>query len=176
MIITETAEIEINGVREVREAVFSPDKIYRYRLDICWDTGLPTLATVGLNPSTATHLKDDPTIRRGKGFAKRYGCGSYRMLNAFAYRSTDYKALFRVADPVGPENTIEFLNFWLDGTVGIACWGAHITERQWRHYYRGHYLSDAFPSLKCFRKTKSGHPEHPLYLPADLKPIPFQYD
>lgn len=169
------------NIHEIREAAFSEDSLvkefglYRYRLDITWDSTLPTLVTIGLNPSTATHLKDDPTIRACKEFAKLLGCGTLRMLNAFALRSTDYKALFKVPDPIGPENTVEFLKHWWDGAITVACWGSHITERPWRHFYRGHEIAQTIPNLKCWRKTKSGHPEHPLYLPRNLQPIPFAY-
>lgn len=180
--ITETSELWLKpNIHEIREAAFSEDAhvqqygLYRYRLDITWDSTLPTLVTIGLNPSTATHTKDDPTIRRCKEFAKAFGCGTLRMLNVFALRSTDYKALFRVPDPIGPENTLEFLRYWCDGALTVACWGSHITERQWRHFYRAHEIAEAIPNLQCLRKTKSQHPEHPLYLPADLKPIPFAY-
>lgn len=164
---------EIDDVK--REAVFSEDGRYRYRLDICWNPTLRTLCTIGLNCSIADHLKNDPTITRGIGFAESLGCGSYRMLNAFAFISTDYKALFRAADPVGPENTVEFLRHWTDGTIAVAAWGAHMTERGWRHFYRGHNIAEAIPALHCFKLTKSGHPQHPLYLPKTLQPIPFAY-
>lgn len=97
------------------------------------------------------------------------------MLNAFALRSTDHKALFRFKDPVGPENTVEYLKQWCDGPMTIACWGAHITERKWSHYYRGHVIAESIPGLLCLRKTQKGHPEHPLILPYGLKPIPFSY-
>ncbi len=161
---------------EMREAVYSDDEIYRYRLDICFDLNNPrTLVTIGLNPSTATETKDDPTIRVCKRLAKDMGCGTYRMLNAFAFRSTDYKALFRNPDPIGPDNTIEFLQHWCDGAHVVACWGAHITERPWRHFYRGRDVAKAIPNLYALKITQSGHPHHPLYLPADTILKPFSY-
>lgn len=165
---------EVSGER--REAAFSPDRQFRYRLDITWDSTRPTMTTICLNPSTADHLQDDPTIRRGKAFARSFGCGTYRMLNVFAFRSTDYTAIFRQPDPIGEDNTLEYLRFWCDGTLAVAAWGAHITERNWwRHYYRGHDVADAIPELMCLKRTKSGHPQHPLYLPAGLRPMPFSY-
>lgn len=163
----------IDGVQ--REAAFSDDGKYRYRLDLYWNPDLPTLCTIGLNCSIADHLKNDPTITRCVGFAHSLNCGSYRMLNAFALISTDYKALFHDNDPVGPENTIEFLQHWTDGTIAVAAWGSHMTSRSWKHYYRGHNIAEAIPGLKCFKRTQSGHPQHPLYLPKTLKPIPFAY-
>jgi hypothetical protein len=32
-------------------------------------------------------VKDDPTVRRCRGFAEQWGCGGMRMLNIFAYRA-----------------------------------------------------------------------------------------
>lgn len=160
---------------ERREAVFSDDEIFRYSLDITWDPSLRTLATIALNPSTATHEKDDNTIRACKKLARAMNFGSYRMLNCFALRSTDYKALFRAEDPIGPSNTIEFLKHWCDGTFVIACWGAHITEKRWRHHYRGHEIAEQIPDLHALKVTQSGHPQHPLYISASVRPLPFAY-
>ena len=163
----------ING--EWREAAFSECGRYRYRLDITFDIDMPkTLVTICLNPSTATHLKDDATFRRCKGFAKQLGCGSYRMLNLFAYRSTDYRALFRVHDPIGPENTLEYLRRWTADAIVVAAWGAHVTERIWRYYRRGDEVLATIPGVLCWDLTGSGAPRHPLYLPSSsvLKPIP----
>lgn len=169
--ITRVAEVD----GEQREAVFSDDELYRLRLDITWDPSLRTLTTIALNPSTADHLRDDNTIRTCKKLARAMGYGTYRMLNAFAFRSTDYKALFRAPDPIGPENTIDFLKYWSDGTLVVACWGAHMTERPWRHFYRGREIAEAVTDLHALKVTQSGHPQHPLYLPADLRPFPWTY-
>lgn len=47
-----------------RGCVLSDCGSYRYRLWSDWNNALPTLAFVMLNPSTADHLTDDPTITR----------------------------------------------------------------------------------------------------------------
>ena len=87
-----TNEIVHKGTIE-SGAHFSPCERYRYRLWRCWDASKWKLAIIGLNPSTATHEEDDPTIRRCIGFAKRDGYGGLLMLNLFALRSTDPKGL-----------------------------------------------------------------------------------
>lgn len=160
---------------EVRTALFSDCQKYRYRLEIVWDTTSCLLVVIGLNPSTATHLEDDPTLKRVKSFARSFGCGGVRMLNAFAWRSTSPLALFQVADPVGPDNTLEFLRENRTA-VTVAAWGANIQKKPWRHWYRGHDITKVMPGLMCFRKTTDGHPEHPLYLPGDLTPVAFSYE
>ena len=57
------------------DAVFSPDRLHRYGLWRIWDDDLPKVLFIGLNPSTADELKNDPTIRRCIGYAKDWGYG-----------------------------------------------------------------------------------------------------
>lgn len=174
MIVSESTKQE-RGLTHQREACFSEDGKYRYRLSIIWEPTKRALPMIGLNPSIATAEHNDPTMRREIDFAISLGFGGLHKFNAFALVSTDYKALFKTPDPIGPENTIEFLQHWCDGPMVIACWGAHITERPWRHFYRGYDLAKAIPNLHALRVTKSHHPEHTLYLPSSLKPEPFAY-
>jgi hypothetical protein len=168
-------KIEMHHVDgEYRTAGYSECEKYRYFLKIIWDADLLAMGVIGLNPSTATHLVDDPTLRRVKGFAKGWGYGGIQMLNAFAVRSKDPKILFTHKDPIGPENTLAFLD-GLQCEFTLAAWGGNIRSRKWRHYYRGHDISHTIPHLQAFRITSKGDPEHPLYLPSDVKPVWFSY-
>ena len=58
-----------------RSAIMSDCGAYRYELRRIWDSSLPILLWVGLNPSTADHINDDPTNRRIAGFSKNWGYG-----------------------------------------------------------------------------------------------------
>lgn len=168
--VIKTAEVDGSS----RTACFSPCEKYRYFLDIEWAAG-PKMTVIGLNPSTATHLRDDPTLRRVTGFARKLKYGGVRMLNAFAYRSTDPAELFKVADPVGVENDVGFL--WdMRTEIVIAAWGSKIQSKVWKYWYQGHEIAVAITDLHCFRISKGGHPEHPLYLPRTLQPLPFSYE
>lgn len=151
---------------ETRTATFSPCRQYRYRLVIRWSEG-DLLTVIGLNPSTADEVLDDPTLRRVKGFARDMGLAGVQMLNAFAWRSTDPSVLPKIADPVGPENTLANLAAWIreHSPYAVAAWGTKIMPERERELLT---LSD----LHCFRHTKAGKPEHPLYLPAELRPVP----
>ena len=99
------------------DASFSKDRIHRYTLYRVWNEELPKVLFIGLNPSTATETKNDPTIRRCMGYAKDWGYGSYIMGNIFAFRSTDPKNLRKTHDPIGSEtdhSTDETTYYFLD--------------------------------------------------------------
>lgn len=161
----------------MKETVFSPCRQYRYTLWREWlmeggAHGQRHVQFIGLNPSTADETKDDPTIRRCIQFAKDWGYGSICMTNLFAWRETDPRKMMKQPNPVGEDNQHHLLTISSKAGIVIAAWGtkgAHLcqdlTVRSW--------LASVGIKLHCLRKTKEGHPEHPLYLPASLKPIEF---
>jgi hypothetical protein len=159
-------------------AVFSEDRVYRYRLDRRWDTA--TLATaartlniIGLNPSTADEREDDPTIRRCISFAKAWGFGSLVMTNLYALRGTDpfvlrlQKASGR--DIVGPENDHHLLKAAREANRVVLAWGTHGTllDRDTRVIQ----MLAPHVELWCFGVTYAGHPRHPLYLRRDTEAV-----
>jgi len=149
-------------------ATFSPCRVYRYTLTRVWDEDAPALAFVCLNPSTADETRDDPTMRRCIGFARRWGFGSMVATNIFALRSTDPGGLRRVDDPVGPGNDRAIRRVVRSADTVIAAWGAHgaYLDRQTR-------VMKLLPETAlCLGVTKAGAPKHPLYLPGDAEPIP----
>ncbi|MBI45648.1 MAG: hypothetical protein CMG66_05755 [Candidatus Marinimicrobia bacterium] len=150
------------------DALFSEDRIYRYALWRTWDDSLPKVLFVGLNPSTADEVQDDPTIRRCIRYAQDWGYGGYIMGNIFGYRSTDPKKLKLIDDPVGIDN-----NYWLkklhkEAALTIGAWGNH-----GKLLDRGEEIVNLLDNLYCLKVTKEGHPSHPLYLSSKLKPINF---
>jgi hypothetical protein len=87
-----------------RAAAFSRDGRYRYALWREWDAAKPCVLFIGLNPSSADDRRDDPTIRRCTGFARRWGFGRLAVGNLFALRTPHPSQLRRVPSPVGPRN------------------------------------------------------------------------
>ena len=151
------------------DAYFSKDRIYRYALWRTWDNSLPKVLFIGLNPSTANEIQDDPTNRRCKRYAYDWGYGGYIMSNIFGYRSTNPQKLYKIKDPIGPDN-----NFWLkklqkETVLTIGAWGNH-----GKLFNRGREVINLINNLYCLRITKEGQPTHPLYLPSKLKPIIFK--
>lgn len=162
---------------DVRSATLSDDGRYRYVLTRTWGPG-ETATFVMLNPSTADHVKDDPTITRCRRFARDWGYGQLVVVNLYAYRSTSPTAMFteeaRGVDIVGPDND-EHLRFALRGRRGIvvAAWGTHARPRE-VEFFRI-IAASAGVTVNALRVTKSGSPGHPLYIPADTVPTPYTF-
>ena len=159
------------------ECVFSPSRRYRY----VWKTRTINredgrlCAFIGLNCSTADENGPDNTVRICLNHATRWGFEHFVMLNLFAFRATDPKVMKAALDPIGPYN-----DYWIGHYVGradliVTAWGndgAYLNrDEQVIKLLRKSACIDAWPPL-CLAKTKAGHPHHPLYLKADLKPVP----
>jgi hypothetical protein len=157
-------------------AIISPSGTYRYTLrrdiSLIQSTERPCLFIM-LNPSTADATVDDPTIRRCIGFAKREQCTSMTVVNLFALRSPDPRALLQHADPIGPENDLhlrEQLRAHERGLI-IAAWGAHKQARP-RVATLRNILADLGTTLTvhALGLTQDGHPRHPLYV-EQIQPL-----
>lgn len=152
-------------------AVFSDCELYRYRLWRVWDGSKPKVCFIMLNPSTATHEVLDPTITRCKKRAEALDYGGLEVVNLFALRSTDPKALYLSLAPVGKGNFSQINLAATECHMTICAWGTHgkllgIGEAikgnmQTLHPEKTHYL----------KLNKDGSPAHPLYLDYKLKPI-----
>ena len=149
-------------------AVWSPCRKYRYTLWRVFSEYPPKnfMAVIGLNPSTATELEDDPTVNRCWKLAKREGFDAFCMLNIFALRSTDPQQLYKSADPIGAENDRWIIEVTQQADIVVAAWGVHGAFQ-----YRGRDVRQMILDLKCLGITKHGHPRHPLYLRKDVEII-----
>ena len=151
-------------------AHLSPCGLYRYRLDRYWGPGA-RLPFVMLNPSTADHKIDDPTIRRCMSFARREGAGGITVANLFALRATDPAALREShVYSFGPGNfdALYELAIWaVNVDMPIVCaWGAGGSIHG-GDAIGVEILKQRKPRLVCLGKTKGGSPRHPLYVRGD---------
>lgn len=154
-----------------RSAVFSDCEVYRYTLERVWDPSLPRILFVLLNPSTADAVNDDPTNRRGIGFAKAWGFGSCIFVNLFAFRSPDPKVMKAADDPVGEKNDAHILDQASRADRVVAAWGTH-----GNHQLRDSEVLDLLEGVGLYHLglTKDGHPKHPLYLSKDTELVPWE--
>jgi hypothetical protein len=144
---------------------------YRYMLTRTWNEHRPSCTFIGLNPSTADANADDATIRRCVAFADAWGCGTLMMVNLWPYRATDPRELRGLVLPpsVMERNEDAILKAMLFSKHSIAAWGNHGAKDG-----RGPaVISKYCRGLSYLRLSMGGHPAHPLYLPAYLKPVPF---
>jgi hypothetical protein len=151
-------------------AIFDDTNRYRYKLWRSWDTNKPTIAFIMLNPSTADESENDPTIRRCLGYAKDWGYGRLVVGNLFAYRTSDPSNLRNCEDPVGPENDQYLHEICETADMVICAWGVGGDL-----YNREQEVTNKLNfDLYALDTTKDGHPNHPLYQPADTEPEPFE--
>ncbi|MGR9441638.1 DUF1643 domain-containing protein [Rhizobium leguminosarum] len=163
-------------------AVISDCKCYRPELRRIWDKTKPILVVNMLNPSTADHERNDPTVLVLIHFAKLWGYGGLLIVNLFDIRTSSPKEMMAHAAPLSPENI-----GYIDGAFNLArhqntpllaAWGAgggHMERDAWFIARARHHLVD----LVCLGLTKDGFPKHPMArgahrIPRDQQPIMFQ--
>lgn len=165
---------------------------YRYVLWRKFKSAGIRILWIMLNPSTATALEDDNTIRRVCSFSKREGAAEVFVCNLFGYRAT-YPADLRAAcngefgvppfDVEGPENRRHVQDAFESCDACIVAWGNHGgLKRSGRSMMK--FLNEinakAAPikpiPILCLGVTKYGrHPGHPLFIPGDRKLEAFDY-
>ena len=152
-------------------APFSDCGRYRYLLWREWAPDRGRLLWIMLNPSTADASRDDPTITRCKERAYRLGYGGIEVVNLFALRATNPKALKAVAYPTGIENDRHIAAATGGKRQIIAAWGSHGAYRN-----RGVAVRRVLEECGVLHRvlvlglTKGGEPKHPLYVGYDVRP------
>jgi len=159
------------------DALISECGKYRYSLER--DTGplwpeKDPIIFIMLNPSTADHIDNDPTITRCIGFANKWFRSALIVGNLYAFRATNPKELWKASDPVGPENDFH-LSEMMKRTKDIVCaWGNNAKSK--RVYEFLDIAHNAGARLWCLSITKQGQPQHPLFVKADTGLIEFRYN
>lgn len=153
-------------------AAYSPCMQYRYALWRQFTRGLlevddvRTCCFLMLNPSTADHQQNDPTVTRCCQHAMRWGFDELYVMNLFAWRATDPEEMKRQAEPIGKLNDNLIRSIVSDAAMTVLAYGNHGSHRE------RHLFVDSLPADKLFFFTKnmSGLPKHPLYVSkkADL--------
>ncbi|TDN63125.1 DUF1643 domain-containing protein [Paraburkholderia sp. BL10I2N1] len=149
----------------------------RYRLWRAWDTSRPTLAFLMLNPSTADHLVDDPTITRCFARAVANNFGRLEVANLYPLRATNPDELLLHPDPLGPRNRANgaILEAIDSASMVICAWGLHEAAAR-RAAGVLHLLRITSMSGKLFHLglNLDGNPKHPLYIAAATQPVPLE--
>lgn len=157
--------------------VLSDCEQYRYRLWRRWALDLPSLGFLMLNPSTADHLVNDPTITRCMHRALAGNFGGIEVVNLFPLRSTDPDGLITHAAPLGdrPDRNEAAIMDALDRCAIMICaWGAHkAAAARATEVLRIVQMCGAGSRLYHLGLNKDGSPKHPLYIAASKRPERF---
>jgi len=161
-------------------AVFSPCRLYRYRLWRIWDRAIAPAVFCLMNCSTADEVKDDPTVKRCCVRAmewRKHGwltVGGVIVVNAFAWRETDSRKLRGLVrsgtDIVGPDNDGHIIDACRNAAIVVCGWGQpghHLLDRgrQLLAMFRQHAVR-----LHALGTNADGSPEHPLYISYKTQP------
>lgn len=143
-------------------AIFSNDGRYRYALWRVWNIHRPLLLQIGLNPSKAGALNNDPTITRGEVRAYKAGFGGLLQGNLYGYISTMPKVLLGKGDYVGVEND-NFIRWMICASARQLCgWGSFPPV-----YKRAPIVLAMITDPYCLGVNTDGQPKHPLYISYD---------
>ncbi|MCK7458888.1 DUF1643 domain-containing protein [Idiomarina aminovorans] len=149
------------------DAKFSACRSYRYVLWRVWDDAKLYVAIIGLNPSTADEVQNDPTINRCISFAQSWGYGGVCMVNLFAFRATVPADMMSAKDPVGPDNDKWLVDIAKTAGAVVAAWG-----NDGSYLGRSSAVKELIPNLCALKINRAGEPAHPLYLKGSLVPEP----
>lgn len=155
--------------------ILSDCGLFRYDLTRMWSHHAPLLLFMLLNPSTADHMRNDPTAKKCMGFARRLGYGGIRIMNLWAYRTKSPLILKQNGYLVGPHN-----QYWLENRLEehsevICGWGVNANcvegkRRMWEveEAFRKHGVK-----MLALQVNDNGMPTHPLMLPYSCTTIPY---
>jgi hypothetical protein len=171
-----------------RKTIFSDDRKFRYALWREWDLprGLPYGTNgadgfkplplhaasefcmfIGLNPSTANEMDDDPTIRRCVRFARDWGFGGICMTNLFPMVTAYPDELDEVQ--FSDENRELVMDAAKAAGKIICCWGNFSQAQKWGRALIEVLVEDNLP-VSHLGQNQNGSPKHPLYLKRTTQP------
>lgn len=164
---------------DVSRWLYVPNFYSEYRY-ILGTRGEKPLICIGINPSTARPGDLDPTLQSVERVARNNGFDSFIMFNVYAQRATSPDDMERTCNPELHRENMRAFAYALSlnpRPVVWAAWGTIIEKRP----YLWTCLEDMIALgreygaqwVTCGRRSKAGHPHHPLYLRADSVTEPF---
>lgn len=160
-------------------AIISDCGLYRTELRRVWNRDLPLLVVCMLNPSTADHRKNDPTILALIHFAKLWGYGGLLVVNLFSLRTSSPAEMMKASDAFGPNGApLEAAMAYARDNGGrlLAAWGNGGDHEDRAEWFSNRALQAYGLTLICLGTTHGWKPKHPLArgkhrIPRDQKPI-----
>ncbi len=150
---------------------------YRY---ILGTRGRKPLICIGINPSTAAPDHLDNTLKSTERIALANGYDSFVMFNLYAQRATDPDDMEKQFNAALHRENVRAFAYVLDHipirTVWAA-WGTIIRKRSFLYGCLDGFLKEAETRNVSWytagKRSRDGHPHHPLYLPRGSLLEPF---
>ena len=168
-----------NPYYDINEWLYAPNFYSEYRY-ILGTRGKNPLICIGINPSTAQPGDLDNTLKSVQRIAHGNGFDSFIMFNVYAQRATDPDAMEHTCNQQLHRENLEAFRYVLsigENPTVWAAWGTIIEKRD--------YLKDCLKDMIAAgeeygaswvcagKRSKKGHPHHPLYLRKDECIRPF---
>ncbi len=158
---------------DIAKWIYAPNFYSEYRY-ILGTRGEKPLICIGINPSTAAPGDLDNTLKSVERIALHNGFDSFLMFNVYAQRATDPDAMERSCNWKLHRENLEAFRYVLSLSQRPAVWAAWGTIIEKRDYLplclKDMILAGQECGARWFtagKRSKKGHPHHPLYLRKD---------
>lgn len=144
--------------------------------------GDKTLICIGINPSTASPKNLDNTLKTVEKRAESLNYDSWIMINIYPQRAKKPKDLDKKINPEIHKDNIEHIKSIIPNKQCDiwAAWGTNINIRPYLkkclQEIVKHLPSNKINWFTIGKKSKLGHPHHPLYLRSSLQKDAFDID
>lgn len=158
---------------DITKWIYAPNYYSEYRY-ILGTRGENPLICVGINPSTAAPDDLDNTLKSVERVAHYNGYDSFIMFNVYAQRATDPDDMEDICNVALHAENMKAFDYALSLSEHPAVWAAWGTIIEKRDY-----LPDCVRDMIALgnghgarwysagKRSKKGHPHHPLYLRKD---------
>lgn len=164
-----------NESYDIQKWLYAPNFYSEYRY-ILGTRGKKPLICIGINPSTAAPGDLDNTLKSVERIALGNGFDSFIMFNVYAQRATDPDAMEKECNSALHRENLEAFRYVLSLSESPAVWAAWGTIIEKRDYLplclKDMLLAGQQLGARWFtagKRSKKGHPHHPLYLRKDEK-------
>ncbi len=164
---------------DITKWIYTPNYYSEYRY-ILGTRGEKPLICVGINPSTAAPDDLDNTLKSVERVARFNGYDSFLMFNVYAQRATDPDDMERACNAALHAENMKAFDYVLSLSPAPAVWAAWGTVIEKRDYLpacvRDMIALGEVRGARWYsagKRSKKGHPHHPLYLRKDSLLEPF---